>query len=44
MIGDVDMFGLMTYFVIVSNVHGILIVAKYGRFGKQYLKFSVGVL
>jgi hypothetical protein len=35
MIGDIDMFGSITYCVIVSNVDGGLIVAKYGRIGNS---------
>jgi hypothetical protein len=43
MIGDVDMFGSITYFVIVSDVDGGLIVAKHGSIGKRYIKFFEGV-
>jgi hypothetical protein len=43
MIGDVDMFGSITYFVIVSDVDGRLIVAKHGSLGNRHIKFFEGV-
>jgi hypothetical protein len=39
MICDVDIFGLITYFVIVSDVDGCLIVTKDGSIGNRHIKF-----
>jgi hypothetical protein len=43
MIGDVNIFGLITYFVIVSNVNGGLIDATHVSIGNRYIKFFKGI-
>jgi hypothetical protein len=43
MIGDIDMFGSITYFVIVSDIDGGLIDAQHGSIGNRYIKFFEGV-
>jgi hypothetical protein len=43
MISDVDMFGSITYFVIVRDVDGDLIIAKYGSVANLDIKFLEGV-
>jgi hypothetical protein len=39
MIGDVDLFRSLTYFVIVCKVDGSLIIAKHDSIGNWYIKF-----
>jgi hypothetical protein len=39
MIGEVDMFGSITDFVILTNFDGGLSFAKYSSIGNRYMKF-----
>jgi hypothetical protein len=43
MIGDISMFGLITYFVIVGDVDGGMVIAKYSSIGNPQIKFLSGV-
>jgi hypothetical protein len=42
MISDVDIYGSIIDYMIVSNIYGSLIVAKHGSMGNRQIKFSGG--